>query len=126
MGHHVLYKAGHHGSNTSSTNKLLNAITPEYVVVTAVAGTTEYAGDGFPVQQVINRIAPHTDHVYITTLEDRNSSAGSRRDRIMSFNGNITFTVSNGEVSLSFSDNNLKLKETAWFLQFRTMPAAWR
>ena len=42
LGHCVLYKGGHHGSSTSSNDVLLNAITPEYIVFTTCAGTSEY------------------------------------------------------------------------------------
>lgn len=41
--HCVLYKAGHHGSYTASSALLMEAITPEYVVVTCVAGSDEYS-----------------------------------------------------------------------------------
>ena len=40
-------------------------------------------------------------------------------------NGNIVFTVSSGEISLTFSNNDLKLKDTNWFKEKRTCPDAW-
>ena len=72
-----LYKAGHHGSNTSSHDTLLNVIKPEIVVVQAVAGNFEYAKnevgnvnvDGtFPTTNTLKRIAKHTSKVYVTSL----------------------------------------------------------
>jgi len=122
LGHCVLYKAGHHGSVTSSNTKLMSAITPEYVFVTACVGTSEYTSNNdvkFPSQDFINRVAPYTDKVYATTY------AGSY-PAYSSFNGNIVFSASNGNFDVNCSNNNLILKETVWFQQYRTMPAAWK
>ncbi|MCL2066460.1 MAG: MBL fold metallo-hydrolase [Treponema sp.] len=124
LGHTVLYKAGHHGSVTSSNEKLMAAITPEYVCVTAVVGNTEYnvtPDITFPSQAFINRVAPYTDHVYLTTFENR-----AEGNRIESFNGNITFSVLNDKFEILCSNNNLKLKETQWFINNRIMPNAWK
>jgi competence protein ComEC len=122
LGHCVLYKAGHHGSVTSSNEKLMAAITPEYVCVTACVGTLEYTNVNatqFPSQNFINRVAPYTDKVYATTY------AGNY-PLFTSFNGNIVFSVSDGNFDIQCSNNNLILKETEWFMKNRTMPAAWR
>jgi len=123
LGHCVLYKAGHHGSVTSSNTKLMAAITPEYVFVTACVGTTEYTTNNssqFPSQDFVNRVAPYTDKVYATTY------AGSY-PKFESFNGNIVFSVSeDGNFHVNCSNNNLILKETIWFQQNRTMPATWK
>jgi hypothetical protein len=43
----------------------------------------------------------------------------------MSFNGNIVFTVSDGNISVQGSNNNTVLKDTQWFLENRVMPQAW-
>ena len=45
---------------------------------------------------------------------------------VTSMNGNIVFSVTNGEVKLTFSNNDLKLKDTDWFKENREMPDAWR
>jgi len=123
LGHCVLYKAGHHGSVTSSNIKLMSAITPEYVFVTACVGTSEYTtvnSTQFPSQDFINRIAPYTNKVYATTY------AGNYPN-FESFNGNIVFSVSeNGTFNVNCSNNNLILKETEWFKNNRTMPSVWK
>jgi len=124
LGHCVLYKGGHHGSSTSSNDVLLNAITPDYVVFTACAGTTEYTtvtANQFPTQEVINRIAPHTDKVYVTTLMINYSGSGVYE----SLNGNIVFEVKNGEPTITCSGTDLVLKDTEWFKNDRTAPPAW-
>jgi len=122
LGQCVLYKAGHHGSVTSSNTKLMAAIKPEYVFVTACVGTSEYTDSNptkFPSQDFVNRIAPYTDKVYATTY------AGNY-PAFSSFNGDIVFSVSNGTFNIDCSNNNLKLKETEWFKQNRAIPAAWK
>jgi len=122
LGHCVLYKAGHHASVTSSNTKLMSAISPEYVFITACVGTSEYTtvnATKFPSQDFVNRVAPYTDKVYATTY------AGNY-PAFESFNGDIVFSVSDGNFSVSCSKNNLKLKETEWFKNNRTMPTVWK
>jgi beta-lactamase superfamily II metal-dependent hydrolase len=110
-----LYKAGHHGSKTSSTTALMSVIQPEIVVANCVAGG-EY---GFPAQEFINNIAPYTDKVYIPVMVSGSSYA--------LMNGNIVVSSVNGQISVSCSNNNTILKETAWFKDSgRTLPSAWR
>ena len=123
LGHCVLYKAGHHGSNTSSHEKLMAEISPEYICVCTCVGTTQYTttkGGIFPTQNFINRIAPYTDAVYLTTLAT-DYSAG----KFEPFNGNIVFLVQNGNCSIICSNNNLKLKDTKWFVDNRKLPPDW-
>ena len=127
LGHHVLYKGGHHGSNTSSGVNLMAAITPDYICVCSCAGNYEYDFNSeaarFPGQQFIDRVAPYTDAVYVTTIvEDK---AAWDDNRFTSFNGNIIFLVRNNEFSVHCSNNDLKLKETEWFKKNKTMPPAW-
>jgi hypothetical protein len=66
-----LFKAGHHGSKTSSNTCLLQKIRPAICVVSCCCGTDEYTGataNQFPTQAFIDRIAPYTDRVYVTTI----------------------------------------------------------
>jgi len=126
LGHCVLYKAGHHGSYTSSHDELMNAITPGYVCVCTCVGTTQYTtnvGGIFPTQAFIDRVAPHTDEVYLTTRV-----TNFKDNAFEPFNGNIVFRVSaiNGEISVKGSNNDSKLKDTDWFDKNRVMPDAWK
>ncbi len=128
--HCVLYKAGHHGSKTSSCEELMAAITPEYVCVCCCCGTSEYTdttANQFPTQQFINNVAPYTDKVYVTTMVDnyvsKNEWSGS--GTVKSMNGNIVFTCRNGEITMQFSNSELKLKDTDWFKANRTCPNEW-
>jgi len=123
LGHCVLYKGGHHGSNTSTGEKLMAAITPEYVCVCTCAGTAEYRArpeNVFPSQAFVDRVAPYTDRVYITTL-----ITDYARGEFMSFNGNIVFSVSGDAVSVKCGNNDIKLKDSEWFAHNREMPEAW-
>ena len=123
LGHCVLYKGGHHGSSTSSIEKFMAAISPEYVCVCTCAGSSEYrasAANVFPSQDFIDRIAPYTDNVFITTYVPDYSN-----NVVMPYNGNIVFLVSQGNIEIRCSSNNKKLKDTEWFINSRQMPFAW-
>ena len=124
LGHCILYKASHHGSNTSGGEKLMAAISPKYICVCACAGTHEYGAlppNIFPSQGFIDRAAPYTDRIYITTL-----ITDYQNNKFTPFNGNIFFRVSQGIVSIKCSNNDLKLKDSEWFLANRQMPEAWK
>lgn len=119
----VLYKAGHHGSKTSSTAALLAAIKPKVVCVCCCTGSDEYTDaneNQFPTQLMINRVAPYTDLVFATTVVSTNSSGYT------SLNGNITLTCNNLGVNITASNNVTLLKDTEWFKANRTCPTEWQ
>lgn len=119
-----VYKAGHHGSKTSSHNVLLEKIQPEIVCVCCCAGSSEYTKtveNQFPTQDFINRISPYTDKVYVTTL-----CTNYKESKFESMNGNIRVISGAAGVTVSCSNNNTILRETAWFKQERACPAAWK
>lgn len=113
--HCDLYKGGHHGSKTSSTNAFLAAITPDICCVCTCAGTNEYTTDytnQFPTQHFINRISKYTDKVYITGMYENGE--------FKSMNGQITVSCGKNsenkvEVGIAASNNLIKLKDTEWF-----------
>ena len=122
--HVVLYKAGHHGSKTSSSTELLDAITPEIVCVCCCAGSTEYTkteANTFPTQAFIDRVAPHTDRVYVTTLCENYADK-----TYTSMNGNVTVCSDGSKIWVVCSASDLLLRETPWFEEKRTCPAAWQ
>lgn len=119
-----VFKAGHHGSNTSSNDCLLSVIEPEIVCVCCCAGTDEYTDireNQFPTQAMIDRVAAYTDRVYVTSLGDE-----SEPDGFTSMNGDIVITSSAQGLEVSCSNNDTLLKDTAWFKENRTCPAAWQ
>lgn len=128
-----LYKAGHHGSYTSSTNELLNVIQPDIVCVCCCAGNYEHAKkneNNFPSQTFVNNVAPHTKQVYVTTigiLEAVVEDGETSYDCIgyESMNGNIVVTSKSTTVEVNCSNNNTLLKDTKWFKENRELPNAW-
>ena len=126
-----LFKAGHHGSYTASTDTLLSVIRPKIVCVCCCAGAVEYTQNSqntFPSQAFINRVAPYTDKVYVTTVGSVqfNDTKNKYEDvGFASMNGNITVLSSGGNVTVTCSNNNTVLKDTAWFSENRTRPPAW-
>ncbi len=116
-----LYKAGHHGSNTSSSEALLSVIRPECVCICCCAGSPEYSTNSdntFPTRDVLERLMRYTDKIYVTTLATDVDLAGKKWG-YTSFNGNI-FVCSDGvEFSVTGSNNSKILKETEWFAKNR-------
>jgi len=118
----VLYKGGHHGSPTSSTEELLSVIQPEIVCVCCCCGSSEYTSNvanQFPSQAFVDRVATYTDKVYVTTVISADGKKGE------SMNGNIVVSCIDGEVRVNCSANNTLFKDTEWFKKNRTMPTAW-
>ena len=119
-----LFKGGHHGSYTANTDKLLDVIKPKTVCICCCAGSDEYTKtkeNMFPAQKAIDRIAKHTDKVYVTTVV-KDSDPGYQ-----SMNGNINFHSDKGiEFLVTGSKNSTILKDTDWFKSNRTMPDSWK
>ena len=118
-----VFKAGHHGSKTSSNEVLLEVIKPQIVCVCCCAGSPQYTDtdeNQFPTQQFINRIAPYTDKVYVTTL-----CVDYKNDKYESMNGNIVIRSDNGGVTVVCSESTKVLKEFKWFKEHRILPKAW-
>lgn len=78
-------KLGHHGSSTSSSEKFLNATTPQYAIISAGKGNTYH----HPIKSVMERLEGMGIKVY------RTDESGTV---IMSTDGNnITFNVEAGD-----------------------------
>lgn len=119
-----LYKAGHHGSKTSSSETLMSVIKPKIICVCCCAGSSEYTTTNenqFPTQQFINNVAPYTFKVFVTTL-----CIDYKNGEFTSMNGNIVVYYDNGEVKVSCSNNGTYLKDTEWFKANRTCPSEWQ
>lgn len=125
----VLFKAGHHGSKTSSNDVLLQKVQPDIVCVCCCAGSDEYKAlpeNTFPTQAFVDRVAKYTSNVYVTTL--------ATEDGYTSMNGNIVLASSattdeSGKVvnnyKMYFSNNSTPLKDTDWFKNNRATPSQW-
>ena len=127
-----LFKAGHHGSKTSSNDIILQEIQPKIVCVCCCCGNYEYTqnnDNNFPTQDMINRVANYTNKVYVTTLGLPVYNEGEEEyenQGFTSMNGNIVVSSNSSGVNVECSNNNLILKETEWFKKNRTLPAAWQ
>ena len=115
-----LFKGGHHGSYTANTDTLLNVIKPKTVCICCCAGSDEYtktAANMFPAQAAVDRIAKHTDQVFVTTVVSDDEKG------YKSLNGNINFHCDKGkEYTVTGSNNSVILKDTDWFKANRTWP----
>ena len=120
-----VYKAGHHGSKTSSTDKLMQVVKPKVVCVCCCAGSSEYTtknANQFPTQEFINNVyeANPTAEIYVTTL-----CLDYKTNAYESFNGNIVVCANAGKArTIYFSNNTTNLKDTDWFKANRTLPSA--
>ena len=118
-----LFKAGHHGSKTSSTSQLLEVIQPEIVCVCCCCGSDEYTdvvANQFPTQDFVNRVAPYTKQVYVTTI------VADNEDEFAPLNGNIVITSKDSAVKVRCSNNAVVFKDTDWFKKNRVCPSAWK
>ncbi len=127
-----LFKAGHHGSKTSSNDFLLSVIKPKVVCVCCCAGSIEYTQNNantFPTQDFINRVAPYTDKVYVTSRI--NVAKDKEKDKFVNvgdyklMNGNIVVKSNGVTVTVKCSHNDTILKDTEWFKNKRECPPAW-
>lgn len=123
-----VYKAGHHGSKTSSSEAFIDAIRPKVVCVCCCAGSEEYTNNidnQFPTQQFINIIAKYTDKIYVTSL-----CVNWDNDEFTSMNGNIVVVTNVGLTiganSVECSNNETLLKDTEWFNRVITVNGAQR
>ncbi|MDD6250420.1 MAG: MBL fold metallo-hydrolase [Bacillales bacterium] len=121
-----LYKAGHHGSKTSSSKTLLEKIQPKMCAVCCCAGSSEYTKNNdnqFPTQQFIDNIAPYTDKIFVTTI-----CKDYDKGLFESLNGNIIVSCSKEDegINVNCSNNMTLLKDTEWFLGMRKMPDSWK
>ena len=121
----ALYKAGHHGSKTSSTETLMNVIKPDVVCVCCCAGSSEYTSKNanqFPTQEFVNNVYSSNPNakIYVTTL-----CIDYKKNEFTSFNGNIVVCANVGKANnYYFSNTNTELKNTDWFKANRTLPSA--
>ncbi len=114
------YKAGHHGSKTSSSMTLLNAIKSNnydemIVCVCCCAGSKEYTkteANQFPTKEFINNISQFTTKVFVTSL-----CIDYDNDEFTSFNGNIVIMAKREELEINVycSNDTTRLKDSDWF-----------
>ncbi|MDY5820622.1 MAG: MBL fold metallo-hydrolase, partial [Candidatus Borkfalkiaceae bacterium] len=124
MGKTRLYKAGHHGSKTSTSQKLLDLIDPDAICVCACAGSPEYTknkDNQFPTQAFVDRVYTQNagTQVFVTSL-----CVDYDANKFTSMNGNIVICSTGNSVTRYFSNNATELRETEWFKTNRKLPYA--
>ena len=108
-----LYKAGHHGSKTSSNETLMKQVKPKVICVCCCAGSPEYTkniNNQFPTQDFIDRVGIWTADIYVTSL-----CVDYANNKFESFNGNIIFMARGDGYNMLFSNNATRLKDSEWF-----------
>ncbi len=124
MGKTRLYKAGHHGSKTSTSQELLDLIDPDAICVCACAGSPEYTknkDNQFPTQAFVDRVYTKNagTQVFVTSL-----CVDYDANKFTSMNGNIVICSAGNSVTRYFSNNPTELRETEWFKNNRKLPYA--
>lgn len=124
MGKTRLYKAGHHGSKTSTSQELLDLIDPDAICVCACAGSPEYTknkDNQFPTQAFVDRVYTKNagTQVFVTSL-----CVDYDANKFTSMNGNIVICSAGNSVTRYFSNNPTELRETEWFKTNRKLPYA--
>ena len=118
LGEVYLYKAGHHGSKTSSSMDLLNEIKPNTVVVTCVAFSTEYTSNMdnvFPTKQAIDNFnAAGVEHLYVTSM------VGETEKESKPANGNIVVYANSNGTYIECSETNDDFFTFDIFKEYRT------
>ncbi len=128
-----LFKAGHHGSPTSSNEVLLKEIRPKICVVCCCAGSVEYIDylpNTFPSRAFYQRISVYTDKIYVPmtvnlvinaekpTVEYKGELITNydRGNQLEPLHGNIVvFSEEGKEVGVTCSGEQEVLKDTNWF-----------
>lgn len=117
-----LFKAGHHGSPTSSTEELLSVIQPEIVCVTCCCGWKEYnqkeQANVFPSQAFCDRVRKYTDKVYVTTMYSETAEGNH-----VPLNGNIVISSDGGEVKVTCSGSAEPFTQSEWYKTYRAYAA---
>lgn len=124
MGKTRLYKAGHHGSKTSTSQELLDVIEPDTICVCACAGSPEYTknkDNQFPTQAFVDRVYTKNaeTQVFVTSL-----CVDYDANKFTSMNGNIVICSTGKLVTQYFSNDPTELRETEWFRNNRKLPYA--
>ncbi len=102
-----VYKAGHHGSNTASSQVFLNAIDPDTIILGVYFPDDDDGenGYGIPQQDSVDRLLTQTTNIYATGVS-----------------GTLILTSDGSSYSITGSLNNTLFQNSTWFSTHRTAP----
>lgn len=118
-----LFKGGHHGSSTSSTEILLSVIQPEIVCICCCAGAPEYAktaDNSFPTKETLERLSRYTDEIYVTSMATEVDWETRKGWGYTSLNGNIVVVSDGVTITVTGSNHSERLKDTQWYKDNRS------
>ncbi len=107
-----VYKGGHHGSYSSSTDTLLSVIKPKVVIFMCVMGSYQYTSDinnVFPALTPCQTISKYTDKIFAPRWYDESVET----DKI--YNGNIVIIGKSTELSIVCSGYTTSITESTWY-----------
>lgn len=101
LNHVDIFKASHHGASSANSSTILNALTPEVIIIsTGLDGVSKY---NIPQQESLDRMYDQTDKIYATFTT-----------------GTIKIT-SDGNTYNITADNLILFQNSEWFIQNRTL-----
>jgi len=102
-----VYKAGHHGSHTASSEELLSVIQPNDIILSVYFPEDDDGenGYGIPQQESLDRLFSYTDNIYATGV-----------------NGTIILTSNGTTYTIEGSVNSILFKDSTWFSEHRIYP----
>ena len=101
LNHVDIFKASHHGASSANSSAILNALTPEVIIISAgLDGVSKY---NIPQQESLDRMYSQTNKIYATFTTG-------------------TIKITSDGTTYNISANNLQLfQNTEWFSQNRTL-----
>lgn len=123
LGEVYLYKLGHHGSKTSSSDKLLSVIKPQVAVATCAAFTKEYTSNTdnqFPTKAAIDNLAKYNvSHLYVSKMLTQDADKFENQ-QVSPANGHIVAYANKTGVGIKCSNSNDDFYTFDIFKQYRS------
>ena len=123
LGEVYLYKLGHHGSYSSSTDKLISAIKPKVAVATCAAFTNQYTqnqDNTFPASKTVNTLVNNgVEHLYVSKMLANGATEFSEQE-VEPANGHIVVTATSTGTTIYCSAEQKDFFEFETFKYYRT------
>ena len=114
---------GHHGSKTSSSEELLDAIRPKVAVATCAAFTKEYTKDTdnqFPTKDAVNNLVKYNvEHFYVSRMLSKDGEKFSLQETVPA-NGHIVVKATANGTVIECSHSNEDFYNFDIFKEYRS------